>query len=99
LQLTETDGVNDQLRLLISTVSVKLDWDAMIGTSLAPNGWLHVVGAGLEPIPVAAFSLIAQQRNVWGLADRLAHGDRDDARFCFTAQCRAADRALSDEQY
>jgi alcohol/geraniol dehydrogenase (NADP+) len=30
--------------LLISTVNVKLDWDAMIGT-LAPNGRLHVVGA------------------------------------------------------
>jgi D-arabinose 1-dehydrogenase-like Zn-dependent alcohol dehydrogenase len=30
--------------LLIGTVNVKLDWDAMIGT-LAPNGRLHVVGA------------------------------------------------------
>jgi NADPH:quinone reductase-like Zn-dependent oxidoreductase len=38
--------------LLISTVNVKLDWDAMIGT-LAPNGRLHIVGAVLEPIPVA----------------------------------------------
>ena len=36
--------------LVISTVNVKLDWDAMIGT-LAPNGRLHVVGAVLEPIP------------------------------------------------
>jgi uncharacterized zinc-type alcohol dehydrogenase-like protein len=51
--------------LLISTVNVKLDWDAMIG-ALAPNGRLHVVGAVLEPIPVAAFSLIAQQRSVSG---------------------------------
>ena len=51
--------------LLISTVNVKLDWDAMIGT-LAPNGRLHVVGAVLEPIPVAAFSLILQQRSVSG---------------------------------
>jgi len=49
--------------LLISTVNVKLDWDAMIGT-LAPNGRLHVVGAVLEPIPVAAFSLMLQQRSV-----------------------------------
>jgi uncharacterized zinc-type alcohol dehydrogenase-like protein len=53
--------------LLISTVNVKLDWDAMIGT-LAPNGRLHVVGAVLEPIPVAAFSLILQQRSVSGSA-------------------------------
>jgi uncharacterized zinc-type alcohol dehydrogenase-like protein len=51
--------------LLISTVIVKLDWDAIIGT-LAPNGRLHVVGAVLEPIPVAAFSLIMQQRSVSG---------------------------------
>ena len=51
--------------LLISTVNVPLDWDAMIGT-LAPNGRLHVVGAVLEPIPVAAFSLISQQRSVSG---------------------------------
>jgi uncharacterized zinc-type alcohol dehydrogenase-like protein len=53
------------LDLLISTVNVKMDWDAMIGT-LAPNGRMHVVGAVLEPIPVAAFSLIAQQRSISG---------------------------------
>jgi uncharacterized zinc-type alcohol dehydrogenase-like protein len=51
--------------LLISTVNVPLDWDAIIGT-LAPNGRLHVVGAVLEPIPVAAFSLILGQRSVSG---------------------------------
>jgi uncharacterized zinc-type alcohol dehydrogenase-like protein len=51
--------------LLISTVNVKLDWDAMINT-LAPNGRLHLVGAVLEPIPIAAFSLIMQQRSVSG---------------------------------
>jgi uncharacterized zinc-type alcohol dehydrogenase-like protein len=51
--------------LLISTVNVKLDWDAMIG-ALAPNGRLHVVGAVLEPIPVAAFSLILGQRSISG---------------------------------
>jgi alcohol/geraniol dehydrogenase (NADP+) len=51
--------------LLISTVDVPLDWGAMIG-ALAPNGRLHVVGVVLEPIPVAAFSLMAQQRSVSG---------------------------------
>jgi uncharacterized zinc-type alcohol dehydrogenase-like protein len=51
--------------LLLSTVNVTLDWDAMIGT-LAPNGRLHVVGVVPEPIPVAAFSLIPQQRSVSG---------------------------------
>ena len=51
--------------LLISTVNVRLDWDAMIGT-LAPNGRLHVVGVVLEPIPVAAITLILGQRSVSG---------------------------------
>jgi uncharacterized zinc-type alcohol dehydrogenase-like protein len=51
--------------LLISTVNVPLDWDAIIGT-LAPNGRLHNVGAVLEPIPVSAFSLILQQRTISG---------------------------------
>jgi uncharacterized zinc-type alcohol dehydrogenase-like protein len=51
--------------LLISTVSVPLDWGALIGT-LAPGGRLHVVGAVLEPIPVPAFSLIVGQRSVSG---------------------------------
>jgi len=51
--------------LLISTVNAKLDWDGLIGM-LAPNGRLHVVGAVLEPIPVAAFSLIMQQRSMSG---------------------------------
>src|SRR5204862_7940857 len=47
--------------LLISTVNVPLDWDALIGT-LAPNGRLHIVGAVTQPIPVAAFPLILSQR-------------------------------------
>jgi len=51
--------------LLIVTVNVPLDWDAMIGT-LAPNGRMHVVGAVSEPIPVAVFSLILGQRSISG---------------------------------
>jgi uncharacterized zinc-type alcohol dehydrogenase-like protein len=51
--------------LLISTVNVKLDWDALTNT-LAPNGRLHIVGAVLDPIPISAFSLIMQQRSVSG---------------------------------
>jgi len=51
--------------LLISTVNVKLDWDAIIGT-IAPSGRLHLVGAVLEPIPVSVFSLIQQQRSISG---------------------------------
>ncbi|HTI70646.1 MAG TPA: NAD(P)-dependent alcohol dehydrogenase [Candidatus Limnocylindria bacterium] len=51
--------------LLISTVNVLLDWESLIA-SLAPNGRLHVVGAVLEPIPVAAFPLIMGQRSISG---------------------------------
>jgi alcohol/geraniol dehydrogenase (NADP+) len=51
--------------LLIVTVNVPLDWDALIA-ALAPNGRLHVVGAVLEPIPVSVPSLIAGQRSMSG---------------------------------
>lgn len=51
--------------LLISTVNVPLNWDAMIN-ALAPKGRLHVVGAVLEPIPVGAFSLIMAARGISG---------------------------------
>jgi len=54
-----------QLDLVISTVNVKLDWDAYIAT-LAPYGRLHVVGAVLEPIPVTAMSLIFGSKCVSG---------------------------------
>jgi uncharacterized zinc-type alcohol dehydrogenase-like protein len=58
-------NLGGSFNLLISTVNVKLDWDAIIGM-LAPNGRLHIVGAVLEPIPFAAFSLIMQQRSISG---------------------------------
>ena len=50
---------------VMSTVNVPLDWEAIIGT-LGPKGRLHIVGAVLEPIPVSAFSLIMQQREISG---------------------------------
>lgn len=53
------------LDLLLVTVNVPLDWDALMGT-LAPHGRLHVVGAVLEPIPIRAFDLIMSQRSVSG---------------------------------
>jgi len=54
-----------QFDLLISTVNVPIDWEAMINT-LAPNGRLHVVGAVLQPIPVSAFAMILAQRSLSG---------------------------------
>ena len=53
------------LDLLLVTVNVPLDWEALIAT-LAHHGRLHVVGAVLEPIPVQAFDLILGQRSVSG---------------------------------
>ena len=53
------------LDFIISTVNVALPWDAII-SSLAPRGRLHLVGAVLEPIPVAAFSLISGQKALSG---------------------------------
>lgn len=54
-----------QIDLLIVTVNVPLDWEALMGT-LAPNGRMHVVGAVLEPIPVTAFAMIMGQKSVSG---------------------------------
>ncbi len=53
------------LDLILVTVNVTLDWNALLG-ALAPNGRLHVVGAVLEPIPVPAFSLIFGQKSISG---------------------------------
>ncbi|MBS0002952.1 MAG: NAD(P)-dependent alcohol dehydrogenase [Thioalkalivibrio sp.] len=49
--------------LILSTVNVKLDWNAYLGT-LKPRGRLHFVGATLEPIDVAVFPLLAGQRSI-----------------------------------
>jgi uncharacterized zinc-type alcohol dehydrogenase-like protein len=51
--------------LIISTVNVKLDWNAYLG-ALGPKGRLHIVGATLEPLDLAAFNLIGGQRAVSG---------------------------------
>ncbi|ACK50929.1 Alcohol dehydrogenase zinc-binding domain protein [Methylocella silvestris BL2] len=53
------------LDLLLVTVNVPLDWPAMMAT-LRPKGRLHVVGAVLEPIPVAAFPIIMGQNSFSG---------------------------------
>lgn len=50
---------------LISTVNVKLDWNAYLET-LKPRGRLHFVGATLEPLDLGVFSLLSGQRSVSG---------------------------------
>lgn len=53
------------LDFVLSTVNVPLDWPAVLDT-LGPKGRLHLVGAVIKPIPVAAFSLISAQKSVSG---------------------------------
>lgn len=50
---------------ILSTVNVALQWQYYIG-ALKPKGRLHFVGAALEPINVAVFSLISSQRSISG---------------------------------
>lgn len=38
----------------------------MVSDALVPSGPLHVFGAVLEPIPMAAFSFIADQKSIPG---------------------------------
>jgi uncharacterized zinc-type alcohol dehydrogenase-like protein len=54
-----------KLDLLIVTTNVQLDWNALIRT-LAPNGRLHMLGAVLEPMPIAALPLIFGQKSISG---------------------------------
>jgi uncharacterized zinc-type alcohol dehydrogenase-like protein len=51
--------------LLIVTVNVPLDWEALIN-ALGPGGRMHLVGVVGQPIPVTAFPLIAAQRSLSG---------------------------------
>ena len=83
------------LDFILSTVNVALDWPVILG-ALAAKGRLHLVGAVLQPIPVAAFSLIGQQKAVSGLAARQSGDHRHDARFLRAPRHRADHRDLPD---
>jgi uncharacterized zinc-type alcohol dehydrogenase-like protein len=54
-----------QFDLILSTVNVKLDWNAYLG-ALRPNGRLNMVGATLDPLDLGVFPLIMGQRSVSG---------------------------------
>lgn len=54
-----------KLDLLIVTVNVSLNWDALVA-ALAPNGRLHIVGAVLEPLSVQVLPLIFGQKSLSG---------------------------------
>lgn len=95
--------------LVISTVNVKLDWNAYLAT-LAPRGRLHFVGATLEPLDLGVFPLIGGQRSVSGspvgspavIAEMLAFAARHDIKpvtetFRFDQVNEALDRLRSGE--
>ncbi len=63
--IEELEAAAGSFDFIISTVNVKLDWNAYIST-LAPKGRLHFVGATLEPLDVAVFPLIGGQRSISG---------------------------------
>jgi uncharacterized zinc-type alcohol dehydrogenase-like protein len=58
-------GAANRFDLILSTVNVKLDWNAYVA-ALKPKGRLHFVGATLEPLDLAVFPLIAGQRSISG---------------------------------
>jgi uncharacterized zinc-type alcohol dehydrogenase-like protein len=62
---TQIRKLAGSLSFILVTANVTLDWDALL-SALAPKGRLHVVGAVPEPIPVAAFSLLAGQKSISG---------------------------------
>ena len=59
----ELEQVAGKFDYILSTVNVKLDWNAYIQT-LAPKGRLHYVGATLEPLDINVFGLLLAQRSV-----------------------------------
>ncbi len=63
--ITEIESVAGKFDLLLSTVNVKLNWNAYIAT-LRPRGRLHFVGATLEPLDLSVMPLIMGQRSISG---------------------------------
>jgi uncharacterized zinc-type alcohol dehydrogenase-like protein len=61
----ELEATAGQFDLIISTVNVKLDWNAYV-SALRPRGRLHFVGATLDPLDLGVFPLIMGQRSISG---------------------------------
>jgi uncharacterized zinc-type alcohol dehydrogenase-like protein len=66
---------------ILSTVNVPLAWDEIINL-LAADGTLHFVGAVLEPVQVAAFSLIGGRKKISGSPLGSPSTVRDMLDFC-----------------
>lgn len=61
----ELEAAAGKFDLILSTVNVKLDWNAYVST-LRPRGRLHFVGATLDPLDLGVFPLIMGQRSISG---------------------------------
>lgn len=61
----ELADATNRFDLILTTVNVKLDWNAYIAT-LRPKGRLHFVGVPLEPLDVNVFPLISGQYSISG---------------------------------
>lgn len=59
----EIEAAAGKFDLILSTVNVKLDWNAYVA-ALRPKGRLHFVGATLEPLDLGVFPMIMGQRSV-----------------------------------
>ncbi len=57
------EAISASLDMILVTVNVPLDWDALMAT-LAPKGRLHMVGVVLEPIPVNVSSLLTGEKSI-----------------------------------
>jgi len=61
----ELAAAEGRFDLLLSTVNVKLDWNAFMAT-LKPRGRLHVLGALLEPLDVESIPMLFGQKEISG---------------------------------
>jgi uncharacterized zinc-type alcohol dehydrogenase-like protein len=61
----EVAAAEGRFDLLLSTVNVKLDWNAFMAT-LKPRGRLHVLGALLEPLDVETVPMLFGQKEISG---------------------------------
>jgi len=59
----ELEDAAGRFDLILSTVNVKLDWNAYVAT-LQPKGRLHFVGATLDPLDIGVFPMIMGQRSI-----------------------------------
>ena len=90
----ELEKIAGSLDLILVTANVSLNWPLFIN-ALRPKGRLHFVGAVLEPVPVAAFSLIGGQKQVSGSPLGQPGNDGADARVLRAAHDRTAVRGVS----